>query len=180
MARGRQDSQSGHNGQCHEQTGANSNHLGGHRQRGYTMDMISDGRTFQVGQGKEQTTKGGGGWPRPNGQQAFKKRGATNWAALQSDDYNTLMSGGGHAQLFFESAIAILQLEGSTSAIAIPQLFKKCCSATATPQFRNRNFFLNPQIESFNSAIFSTFLAVESGRFMGKKSEVKNLMLLSL
>jgi hypothetical protein len=33
------------------------------------------------------------------------------------------------------------QLAGSTSAIAIPQLFKKCCSATATPQFRNRNFF---------------------------------------
>jgi hypothetical protein len=36
---------------------------------------------------------------------------------------------GGHAQLFFESAITI------------PQLFKECCSATATPQFRNRNFF---------------------------------------
>jgi hypothetical protein len=52
---------------------------------------------------------------------------------------------GGHAQLFFESAIAIPQLEGITSAIAIPQLFKKCCSATATPQFRNRNFFLSPQ-----------------------------------
>jgi hypothetical protein len=47
----------------------------------------------------------------------------------------------GHAQLFFESAIAISQLEGSTSAIAIPQLLKKCCSATATPQFRNRSFF---------------------------------------
>jgi hypothetical protein len=47
---------------------------------------------------------------------------------------------GGHAQLFFESAIATPQLEGSTSAIAIPQLFKECCSATATPQFRNHNF----------------------------------------
>ncbi len=42
---------------------------------------------------------------------------------------------------FFESDIAIPQLEGSTSAIAIPQLLKKCCSATATPQFRNHNFF---------------------------------------
>jgi hypothetical protein len=31
----------------------------------------------------------------------------------------------GHAQLFFESAIAIPQLDGSTSAIAIPQLFKE-------------------------------------------------------
>ncbi len=89
---------------------------------------------------------------------------------------------GGHAQLFFESAIAIPQLEGSTSSIAILQLLKKCCSATATPQSQ---FFLksatsSPQLESFNSAIFGTFLAVESGRFMGKNSEVKNLMLLSL
>jgi hypothetical protein len=41
---------------------------------------------------------------------------------------------GGQAQLIFASAIAIPQLEGSTSAIAIPQLLKKCCSATATPQ----------------------------------------------
>jgi hypothetical protein len=47
----------------------------------------------------------------------------------------------GTRNLFFESAIAMPQLAGSTSAIAIPQLFKKCCSATATPQFRNRNFF---------------------------------------
>jgi hypothetical protein len=31
-------------------------------------------------------------------------------------------------------------LEGSTSATAIPQLFKEFCSATATPQFRNHNF----------------------------------------
>jgi hypothetical protein len=87
-------------------------------------------------------------------------------------------------ELGVESTIAIPQLEGSTSAIAIPQLLKKCCSANATPQFRNRNFFLMsitsiPQLESFNSAIFCTFLAVESGRFMGKKSEVKNLVLLS-
>ncbi len=73
---------------------------------------------------------------------------------------------GGHTQFFFESAIAIPQLERSTSAIAIPQLFKKCCSATATPQFRNRNFFQksatsSPQLESFTSAIFGIFWAVE-------------------
>jgi hypothetical protein len=37
------------------------------------------------------------------------------------------------------------------------------------PQLRNRNFFRSPQLESFNSAIFGTFSAVESGRFMGKK-----------
>jgi hypothetical protein len=71
---------------------------------------------------------------------------------------------GGHTQLFFESAIAIPQLERSTSAIAIPQLFKKCCSAT--PQFRNRNFFQKSatsslQLESFTSAIFGIFWAVE-------------------
>jgi hypothetical protein len=63
---------------------------------------------------------------------------------------DTGLDRGGHAQLFFESAIAIPQLEGSTSAIAIPQLFKKCCSATATPQFRNRNFFRSPQIQVRN------------------------------
>jgi hypothetical protein len=50
---------------------------------------------------------------------------------------------------FFESAIAIPQLEGSTSAIAILQLLKKCYSATATPQFRNRNFF---GVRNFKSA----------------------------
>jgi hypothetical protein len=74
---------------------------------------------------------------------------------------------GGHAQL---SAIAIPQLEGGTSAIAIPQLLKKCYSATAIPQSQ---FFLesassSPQLESFTSAIFGAFLAVKSGQFMKK------------
>jgi hypothetical protein len=92
------------------------------------------------------------------------------------------MNRGGHVQLFFESAIANPQFEGSTSAIAIPQLLKKFCSATAIPQSQ---FFLksatsSPQLENFNSAIFGVFLAVESSLFMGKKSEVKNLVLLSL
>ncbi len=78
------------------------------------------------------------------------------------------MSRGGHAQLFFESAIAIPQLEGSTSAIAISQLFKKMLLRN-----RNRNsaipqlqFFLkpatsSPQLENFTSAIFGMFLALE-------------------
>ncbi len=48
-----------------------------------------------------------------------------------------------------------------TSAIAIPQLLKECCSATVTPQFRNRNFFWSPQLESFTSAISGIFLAPE-------------------
>jgi hypothetical protein len=38
---------------------------------------------------------------------------------------------------------------------ALPQsqfrnFLKKCCSATATPQFRNRNFFLCPQLQVCN------------------------------
>ncbi len=49
---------------------------------------------------------------------------------------------GGHAQLFFRSAIAIPQLEGSTSAIAILQIFKECWSAAAIPQFRNHVFVI--------------------------------------
>ncbi len=80
---------------------------------------------------------------------------------------------------FFESAIAIPQLEGSTYEIAIPQLLKKCYSATATPQFRNHNLFWSPQLESLTSTIFGAFLAMKSGRFM-KKNQVKNLLLLSL
>jgi hypothetical protein len=49
---------------------------------------------------------------------------------------------------------------------ALPQsqfrkFLKKYCSATATPQFRNRNFFRSPQLESFTSAIFGIFLALE-------------------
>jgi hypothetical protein len=47
-------------------------------------------------------------------------------------------SSGGHAQLFFESAIAIPQLVESISAIAIPQIFKEML---LQPQLRNRNFF---------------------------------------
>jgi hypothetical protein len=58
----------------------------------------------------------------------------------------------GTRNFLFDSAIAIPQFEGSTSATfqetllcnrnsAIPQLLKKRCSATATPQFRNRSFF---------------------------------------
>jgi hypothetical protein len=61
---------------------------------------------------------------------------------------------GGHAQLFVESAIATSQLEGSTSAIAIPQLFKECCSATATPQFCNRNF---SEVRNFKSATWELY-----------------------
>ncbi len=52
----------------------------------------------------------------------------------------TVRTRDGHAQLFFESAIAIPQFEGGTSAIAIPQLVKEmllrnCNSAIPKSQF---------------------------------------------
>jgi hypothetical protein len=74
---------------------------------------------------------------------------------------------GGHAQLFFESAIAIPQLEGSTSAIARPQLFKEMLlrnrnSAIPQPQFFLMSATSSPQIERFITAVFGIFLIVES------------------
>jgi hypothetical protein len=79
-----------------------------------------------------------------------------------------MVTRGGHAQLFFESAIAIPQLKGSTSEIAIPQLFKEmllrnCNSAIPQLQFFLMSATSSPQLESFISAIFGIFLAVESG-----------------
>jgi hypothetical protein len=75
---------------------------------------------------------------------------------------------GGHAQLFLESAIAIPQLEGNTSAIAIPQLFKAMLLRNRNSAIPQSQFFLmsatsNPQLESFISAIFGILLTVESG-----------------
>jgi hypothetical protein len=101
----------------------------------------------------------------------------SNYVPVQVQFTNTVqgpiwvITRGGHAQLFFESATAILQLEASTSAIAIPQLFKKCCSATAIPQsqFLLKSATLNQQLESFTFAIFGIFLAMESDLFMNKK-----------
>jgi hypothetical protein len=57
---------------------------------------------------------------------------------------------------------------------ALPQtqfrnFLKTCCSATATPQFRNRNFFWSPQLGSYNSAFFGIVLDVEFGQFIEKK-----------
>jgi hypothetical protein len=72
----------------------------------------------------------------------------------------------GHAQLFFESAIAIPQLEGITSAIAIPQLFKAMLIRNHNSAIPQSQFFLksatsSPQLESFISTIFDIFSAVE-------------------
>jgi hypothetical protein len=56
-------------------------------------------------------------------------------------------------------------------------------NVVSQPQLRNaaiaifsevRNF--KPDLESFTSAIFDNFLAMVFGRFMKKKSEVKNLV----
>ncbi len=49
---------------------------------------------------------------------------------------------GGHAQLFFESAIAIPQLEGSISTIAILQLFKEMLLRNRNPAIPHLQFFL--------------------------------------
>ncbi len=66
-------------------------------------------------------------------------------------------SRGGHAHLLFESGIATPQLEGSTSATAIPQLLKEFCSATAIPQSQ---FFWSPQLQVRNlRALLLQFLA---------------------
>jgi hypothetical protein len=53
-------------------------------------------------------------------------------------------------------------------------------SAIPQSQFLLESATSSPQLESFTSAIFGAFLAVKFGRFMEKKSEVKNLMLLSI
>jgi hypothetical protein len=68
-----------------------------------------------------------------------------------------MISRGGHAQLFFESAIAIPQLEGSTSAIAIRQLFKEmllCNRNSAIPQSQ---FFSEVRNLRASLPLFSAF-----------------------
>jgi hypothetical protein len=72
--------------------------------------------------------------------------------------------------------MAIPQLEGSTSTIAIPQLFKMLLrnfnSAIPQSQLILKSATLNPQLESFTSVIFGIFLARESSQFK-KKIEVR-------
>jgi hypothetical protein len=92
---------------------------------------------------------------------------------------------GGHAKLFF--AISIPQLEGSTSTIAIPQLLKKCCSTTTTPQLRNSAIAIFSEVRNFKSAtlelhfhIFWHIFGCGIQSILEKKSEVKNVVVLSL
>jgi hypothetical protein len=66
-------------------------------------------------------------------------------------------------QLFFKSTIAIPQLEGGTSTITIPQLFKEMLLRNRNSAIPQSQFFLksstsNLQLESFTSAIFGIFL----------------------
>jgi hypothetical protein len=79
------------------------------------------------------------------------------------------------------------QLEGSTSAIAIPELFKKCCSATATLQLLNSAITIFSEVCNFKSATwelhFRNFWHIfgrEIRSIHDKKLELKNLMQLSL
>ncbi len=71
-------------------------------------------------------------------------------------------------------------IRNRNSATFKEMLLRNRNSATPQSQFFLKSTTSSPQLESFNSAIFGTFSAVESGRFMGKKSEVENLVLLSL
>jgi hypothetical protein len=76
----------------------------------------------------------------------------TQWNELtglkfQENKITFVIGRGGHTQLFLESAIAIPQLEGSTSAIAFPQLFKEML-------LRNRNSAIATfsEVRNFKSA----------------------------
>jgi hypothetical protein len=68
---------------------------------------------------------------------------------------------GGHEQHFFESAIAIPQLVGSTSAIAILQLKKNVApqrnSAIPQSQFFLTSATSSPQLESLLSQFLAYF-----------------------
>jgi hypothetical protein len=85
-----------------------------------------------------------------------------------------------HAQLFSESSIAIPQLEGSISAIVIPHLFKELLLRNRNSAIPQSQFFLKSATSKLHFRNFGIFLAVQSGRYMKKKLEVKYLVQLSL
>jgi hypothetical protein len=67
---------------------------------------------------------------------------------------------------FFESTNAIPQLEGSTSAIPILQLFQEMLLGNHNSAIPQSQFFLksatsSPQLESFTFAIFGIFLTLQ-------------------
>jgi hypothetical protein len=80
----------------------------------------------------------------------------------------------GRHKYFLSLQLQFRNLKEALSAIAIPQLFKKCCSATATPQFRNQIFLKsttsNLKLEGFTSAMFGIFLAWNPVDSLKKKS----------
>ncbi len=85
--------------------------------------------------------------------------------------YSSVSGRGGHAQLFLCPQSQFSNLKEALQQSQFRNFLKKCCSQ---PQLRNSAiaFFMmsptsNLQLESFISAIFGMFLAVESGR--GKK-----------
>jgi hypothetical protein len=86
---------------------------------------------------------------------------------------------------FFESSIAIPQLEGSTSAIAIPHLFKEMLLRNHNSAIPQSQFFLmsatsSPQLESFFPQFSAYFLPWNPVGVHEKKSEIKSLMQLSI
>ncbi len=91
-----------------------------------------------------------------------------------------VMLRGGHGDLFFKSAIEIPQFEGSTSAIAILQLFEDmwlCNSNSGNPQLQ---FFLKSTTWELEFRHFWHIFGCGIRSIHGKKIEGKNLALLSL
>jgi hypothetical protein len=84
---------------------------------------------------------------------------------------------GGHAQLFWSSQSQFCNLKEALPQSQYHNFLKKRCSAIPQLQFFLKSAISSLHFESFTSAIFGIFVAVEPGQFMKKKLEVKNLVL---
>ncbi len=61
--------------------------------------------------------------------------------ATPSEQLHVQLVRGGHTQLFLSPQSQFRNLKKALPQLQFHNFFKKCCSATATPQFRNHNFF---------------------------------------
>ncbi len=78
--------------------------------------------------------------------------------------------------LFVYSAIAIPQLGGSTCAIAIQQLLKEMLLRNFAIAIFLKSATSSLQLDSFTTAIFGIFLAVDFGQFMKNKIKGKKIL----
>jgi hypothetical protein len=110
----------------------------------------------QLGKGEQSESHVGRTWHPPN-------------QTVREDEGHLCFACFGHSwarATFFESAIAIPQVEGSNSTIAIPQLFKEMLLPNHKSAIPQLQFFLksttsSPQHVSFTFAIFGISLAAE-------------------